>query len=117
MFDKTCRILGADYSVFIEVVNSKRSQYARHVNEVVIVQYSLLPVTCRVSCGDSVTECDLTKKDINFKVTYQERPLVAATLLSLCSCAAPTGSSPPTSRELAVAARRTPARMRLFFAD
>jgi len=77
----------------------------------------LLRVTCRVICDDSVTKCGLTRKDINCKVTYQERPLVAATLLSLCSCAALRGSSPPTSRELAAAARRTPARRRLFFAD
>jgi len=81
------------------------------------VQYLLQPVICPVSCGDSVTECGLRRKDINVQVTYLERPLVAATLMSLCSCAAPTGSSPPTSRELAAAARRTPARTRLFFAD
>jgi len=150
---------------------------------------SLLPVTCRVSCGENVTQCGwtflyvppglilknstwcslcverfvriseqtaafalyvinwlvfisvvesvyravradsriysrlrfvfkrLTRKDNNFKVTYQERPFVAATLLSLCSCAAPTGSFPPTSIELAAAARRTLARTRQFFAD
>jgi hypothetical protein len=82
MFDKTCGILVANYSVFNEVLISKRIPYARHVNEVVIVQYLLLSVTCRVSCGDSVTKCGLTRKDINFKLTYQERPLVAATLLS-----------------------------------
>jgi len=117
MFNKTCLILVANYSVFIEVVNSKRSHYAHHVNEVVIVQYLLQPVTCPVSCGDSVTECGLKRKDINFKVTYQERPLVAAILLSLCSCSVPTVSSPPTSRELAAAARRMPAKTRLFFAD
>lgn len=101
---------------FNEVVISKRSNYARHVNEVVIVQYLLLPATCRVSCGDCYGMW-FNKEGINFKVTYQERPLVAATLLSLCSCTAPTGSSPPTSRELAAAARKTPARKRLFFAD
>ena len=117
MFDKTCRSLVANYSLFIEVVISRRSHYANHANEAVIVQHLLLPLICPVGCGDSVTECGLTRKDINFKVTYQERPLVAATLLSLCSCASPTGSSPPTSRELAAAARRTPARTRLFFAD
>jgi len=117
MFDKICRILVVNYSVFNEVFISKRIHYARHVNEVVLVHYMLLPVTCRVSGVDSVTKCGLTRNDIDFKLTYQERPLVAATLLSLCSCAAPTGSSPPISRELAAAARKTPARTRLFFAD
>ena len=52
---------------FNEVVTSSRSHYVPYANEVVIVQYLLVPVTCRVTCGDSVTECGLTRKGLTLK--------------------------------------------------
>jgi hypothetical protein len=75
MFDKTCRTLVANYSVFNEVVISKSSHYVRHVNEVVTVRYLLLPVTSRVSCGDNDTECSLTRKGLTLKWRTKNVPL------------------------------------------
>jgi hypothetical protein len=67
MFDKTCRIPVASYSVFIEVVISNRSHYGRRVDEGVAGQYLLLLVTRHVSCGGIVKDGGLTRKELTLK--------------------------------------------------